>query len=102
MKEIEWSSCPNPKAMLEFLGNRISDRHLKQFSVTCYEHIQEFLTEEAKAAVKAFAADIDNQIDSEALLNAVELLESEMFDPSSSGTIGGILNSMFKFFKPAL
>jgi hypothetical protein len=78
--------------MLETFAGQISDHQLKRFSVACYHQIQQLLTDEASAAIKAFEADIDGKIDSDALSDAKGLLESEIFDSSSSGTIGGIVS----------
>lgn len=92
MNQSEWLSCNDPRAMLKVFAGQMSDRQLKLFSVACYHQIQQLLTDEASAAIKAFEADIDGKTDPEALSNAKGLLESEIFDSSSSGTIGGIVS----------
>ena len=92
MNQSEWLSCTDPRAMLEAFAAQMSDHQLKKFSVACYDEIQPLLTDEAKAAVEAFEADVDGKIDADALANAKGLLESEVFDSGSSGTIGGIVS----------
>jgi hypothetical protein len=92
MNQSEWLNCIDPKVMIEASASQMSDHQLKKFSVACHHEIQSLLTDEAKAAVKAFEADIDGKIDPDALSSAKGLLESEVFDSSSSGTIGGIVS----------
>jgi hypothetical protein len=92
MNQTEWLSCTDPKLMIGTFFNHMSDYQLKKFSVACYYEINSLLTDEAKAAVKAFEADIDGNIAPEVLSSAKGLLESEVFDSSSSGTIGGIVS----------
>jgi hypothetical protein len=102
MNQDEWLACNDPRVMLDAMASRISDRQLKLFSVACYDQIQQFLTEEAKPAVEAFKADIDGKIEPDALTAAEELLESELFDPSSSGTRGGIISAyVISLFDPS-
>jgi hypothetical protein len=92
MNQSEWLSCDNPRLMVEAFAARMSDHQLKKFSMACYYEIEPLLTDEAKSAVKAFEADTDGAIDPNALSSAKGLLESEVFDSSSSGTIGGIVS----------
>jgi hypothetical protein len=98
MNQFEWLGCDNPKAMLEAFATQMSDRQLKLFSVACCHQIQQFFTEEATEAIEAFEADIDGKIDPDALENAKGLLESEVFDSSSSGTIGGMISGYVLMF----
>jgi hypothetical protein len=92
MNQDEWLACNDPRVMLDAMDNQISERQLKIFSVACYDQIQQFLSEEARPAVEAFKADIDGKIEPDALTASVDLLESELFDSSSSGTLGGIIS----------
>jgi hypothetical protein len=102
MNQDEWLACNDPRVMLDAMASRISDRQLKIFSVACYDQIQQFLSEEAKAAVKALKADINGEIESNALTAAEELLESELFDSGSSGTRGGIISAyVISLFDPS-
>lgn len=98
MNQSEWLNCNDPRPILEAFADQMSDRQLKLFSVACCHQIQQFFTEEAIAAIRAFEADIDGKIDPEALSNAKGLLESEVFDSSSSGTIGGMVSSYALMF----
>lgn len=98
MNQSEWLKCPDPRAMLDAFATQMSDYQLKRFSVACCHQLQQFFTEEAIAAIKAFEADIDGQITPDALANAKGLLESEVFDSSSSGTIGGMVSSYVLMF----
>jgi hypothetical protein len=82
-----------PRLMLDAMRSRISDRQLKLFSVACYYQIQDFLSEEAKPAVEAFKSSIDGKIEPDVLSKAEGMLESELFDSNSSGTLGGIVNT---------
>jgi hypothetical protein len=98
MNQSEWLSCTDPRAMLETFAGQMSDRQLKLFSVACCHQVQQFFTEEAVAAIRAFEADIDGKIDSQALLNAKGVLESEVLDSGSSGTIGGMVSGYVLMF----
>lgn len=93
MNQDEWLVCNDPKLMLEGMASRISDRQLKLFSVACYYQIEDFLSREARSAVEVFKADIEGKIEQGALSKAEGMLESELLDPGSSGTLGGIVNT---------
>jgi hypothetical protein len=93
MNQDEWLACNDPRVMLDAMASRIGDRQLKLFSVACYYQIEDFLSNEARSAVEAFKADVDGKIEPDALSKAEGMLESELLDPGSSGTLGGIVNT---------
>jgi hypothetical protein len=92
MNQSEWSSCTDPKVMLQSLGMQLNDRQLKQFCVACYHQIESYLTDEARRVVVAIEAEVNGCPDSIAFKAACGALETDIFDPESSSTLGGILN----------
>jgi hypothetical protein len=92
MNQNEWLVCNDPRLMLDAMTSRISDRQLKLFSLDCYDLIQDFLSEAARTAVEVFKANLDAKVDPVALSRAEGIIESELLDPSSSATLGGIVD----------
>ncbi len=76
MTEVEWQSCTDPKAMLEFLGRRASERKLRLFGCACCRRIWHLLSDERKRnAVEHAEAYADGLVSCDrlhqALLNAM-------------------------------
>ncbi len=46
MTEQEWLDCTDPKRMLEFLGEKVSDRKLRLFGCECVRRIADLLLDE--------------------------------------------------------
>jgi len=45
VNESEWLACTDPKAMLEFLAGKVSERKLRLFLCACSHHIERALTD---------------------------------------------------------
>jgi hypothetical protein len=46
MTEMEWWGCPDPRAMVEFLSERLSERKLRLFAVACCRRIWRLIANE--------------------------------------------------------
>jgi hypothetical protein len=93
MNQDEWVNCSDPKRMLNFLGEQLNDRQLKQLSVACYRKIDRYLTDEARMVVELIEAEVNGKPDPVAFKAACGVLASEVFDSSSSSSTGGVINS---------
>ncbi len=76
MKENDWLVCTDPKAMLEFLGPKASERKLRLFGCACCRRIWHLIPDEPRRkAVEHAEAYADGLINSDtlhqALLNAI-------------------------------
>jgi len=45
MTEAEWLACEDPQPMLEYIGNKASDRKLRLFAVACCRQVQHLLVD---------------------------------------------------------
>ena len=62
----EWLACANPEPMLQFLGDRASERKLRLFTVACCRRIWPLITEaQCRAAVEVAEQFADGLVTSE-------------------------------------
>jgi hypothetical protein len=53
MTEQEWLECAEPKAMLNYLQGKVSNRKFRMFTVACYRHIWQIISEDhIRAAIE--------------------------------------------------
>lgn len=92
MNKTDWLTCTDPRPMLNFLSNRMSERKLKLFTVACCRRLP-VLTEEAQKAIEVIEADANGQVDAIAYDRVSNLLLGDAIDPYSSATLGGVVNT---------
>jgi uncharacterized protein (DUF2164 family) len=93
MKQDKWLNCSDSEQMLNFIGAKLSDHHLRKFSVACYRQIEQYLTDEARLVIEAIEAEINGQPDPDAFKVACGMLATEVFEPSNSSSPGGVIDS---------
>src|SRR5262245_46873194 len=52
MTEAEWLACCDPTPMLEFLGDKASDRKFRLFAVACCRRLWRLLDDDARSALE--------------------------------------------------
>ena len=67
MTEDKWLTCADPKPMLEFLIEKVSDRKLRLFSCACCRRNWRFIDEKGRGAVEAAEEFADGAIAREQL-----------------------------------
>jgi hypothetical protein len=80
MTEEEWLACTDPRPMLEFLGDRVSERKLRLFLCACCRDVQRhldqlFYSRETRAALQTVERFADGRADAEELREARKAAE---------------------------
>jgi hypothetical protein len=91
MNATQWNNCTDPLLMLDSIGEQMSDRQLKQFTVACCRQIKQ-IPEEAEDAVKVIEAEANGYFDPNARDRVCNSLVLDLIEPSSSATVGGLIN----------
>ena len=94
MTEAEWLACDDPRQMIDFLRNEVSDRKLRMFAVAwacCYVMLSGTNEPSAWRAIEACEQFTDGTISEEELITA----RGPVFDDSKRLHEAGEVNSTF-------
>src|SRR5262249_1091811 len=79
MTEAEWLACTDPERMLEFLGDKASDRKLRLFAVACCRGIWGFIDDpDARITVEVAERHSDGSLSQSGMLARTSAIEAKV------------------------
>src|SRR4051812_23207125 len=96
MSELEWTNCPDPTSMLEFVrdASKRSDRKFRLFAISCCRRIQHLLDDERSRNAFYVAEQYADGLASDAELFAAALAANAALYPADRSVSHAVSNAL--------